>query len=185
MGGLKSIIAVAVIVVLLLLFVISIYNTMVRLKLMVGNAKAQIAVDLESRWDALTSIIQAVKLYSSHEADTLAEIVGKRSGISKDSSVSEIVKDEQLFQKAKAGINVVVEAYPDLKADSLYSNGVEKVDKYEMMVNQSRSVLVDTITRYNTYILSFPALIIAGIFGFRQEEQYVGTEEKKEMPSWQ
>ncbi|MFM1524976.1 MULTISPECIES: LemA family protein [Helcococcus] len=183
-SGTITFIVIAVIVVFLVLFVISIYNKLVVLRENVRNAMSQIATQIESRWDVITNLIGATSKYSEHEANTLREVIGMRTGVNRNSSASEVIKDDQLFQQAMDRINVVVESYPNLKADSLYINTMNNIDKYENNVRNARMIFNDTVTKYNREILMFPKNIFAGIFGFHQEEYFKHSESKANMPQW-
>lgn len=173
-----------IILVLIALWVMQTYNALVVLRERVRNAVGQIAAQIESRWDALSSLIQATKKYSAHEAEVLENVTRMRSGITKNSSVKDIEQDMNQFQDVMGKINVVVEAYPDLKASSIYQNAMDSVDKYENNVRQSRMMYNDVVTKYNTQIHVFPASFVASMFGFHAEDYFENSAGKSEMPSW-
>lgn len=180
-----------IIIGVLLLFVlglagwgIGLYNRMVSAKEMVSNAMAQIATQVESRWDALTNLISATKQYQTHEAETLTRIVEARSGIDRNSSVADVEKDDAAFAKALGNIDIVVEQYPDLKASAVYQTTMTSVNQYENNVRQARMIFNDTVTKFNRLIKVFPNSIIAGITGFKEEDYFEGSVEKQEMPQW-
>lgn len=168
----------------LLIWGIKSYNKFVGAKEMVENAMAQIATQVESRWDALTNLISATKEYQGHEQDTLTNIVEARAGVNRESSVKQVERDDALFNQAMRAIDVVVEQYPDLKASQVYQQTMTSVDKYENQVRQSRMVFNDTVTKYNRLIKVFPNSVIAGMTGFSPEDYFEATETKKEMPQW-
>lgn len=172
------------IVVLLAIFVVSNYNGLVRLREMVRNAMGQISAQIESRWDAVSNLIEATKQYSSHEAEVLRDITASRSGINKDSSAREVEQDDAKFDSVMRQINVVAEAYPDLKASEVYTNTMNSVNKYEENVRMSRMVYNDTVTKLNSKIQMFPTNIIASMFGFTKEEYFKSSSQKANMPSW-
>lgn len=93
-SGTITFIVIAVIVVFLVLFVISIYNKLVVLRENVRNSMSQIATQIESRWDVITNLIGATSKYSEHEANTLREVIGMRTGVNRNSSASEVIKDD-------------------------------------------------------------------------------------------
>lgn len=172
------------IIVLIALWGVGVYNGFIKQHEMVDNAMAQIAAQVESRWDALSNLMQATKNYQSHEAETLTQIVKARSGIDRHSSVQDVVKDDQVFQKALRSIDVVVEQYPDLKASQVYQTTMDSVNQYENNVRQSRMIFNDTVTRFNRMIKVFPQSIVAGMTGFQAEEYFKASPEKTEMPQW-
>ncbi len=163
---------------------VSTYNRLIQSKEMVKNAMGQIATQIESRWDALSSLIDATKQYSKHESEVLENITKQRSGISPTSNPSDVEADSDIFQDVITKLNVVVENYPDLKASNIYENTMDKIDSYENNVRNSRMIFNDTVTRYNRSILVFPASLIAKMFNFEEEEYFKSTESKADMPSW-
>ncbi|MFM1533848.1 LemA family protein [Helcococcus ovis] len=183
-GGTITLIVIAMVVVFLILYLISVYNKLIALRENVRNSMSQIATQIESRWDVITNLIGATSKYSEHEAKTLREVIGMRTGINRNSSAAEVLKDDQLFQQAMDRINVVVESYPNLKADSLYINTMNNVDKYENNVRNARMIFNDSVTKYNREILMFPKNIFAGMFGFQQEIYFKNSETKADMPQW-
>ncbi len=170
--------------VILAVYAINVYNSLVSQREFVRNSMANIAAQIESRWDAIKNLIDATKTYSDYEADILKDITKNRSSISKNSTAGDVEKDDQLFGKALTNINAVAENYPDLKSSQLYIKTMDSVNEYENKVRMSRMVYNDTVTKLNRMILQFPNSIFAGLFGFHEEEYFKQTEAKSEMPSW-
>lgn len=184
MGGLGVVLVILIIFLLIIAWVIKIYNSLIGLRENVRNSKGQIAAQIESRWDALKSLIDATKKYSQHEADVIGNVTEKRASIGKSSTVKEIENDERAFDSAIGRLIAVAEAYPDLKASEVYKTTMTQIDNYENNVRHSRMIFNDTVTKYNRNIQQFPNSFIAGIFNFEQEEYFEHTSEKVEMPSW-
>ncbi|WP_300408505.1 LemA family protein [Lagierella sp.] len=178
------IIAVIVILVLLVLYAIGVYNSLVRLRENVRNSKSQIAAQIESRWDAIKTLIDGTSKYSDYEEKVLKDIVDSRSSIGKNSSVKEIEKDDQQFSNVFSRLLAIVENYPQLKASNLYENTMESINKYEDNVRHSRMIFNDTVTMYNRALMVFPKSLIASAMGFQQEEYFENTSTKTDMPSW-
>lgn len=172
------------IVVILAIFVISNYNSLVRLREMVQNSMSNIAAQVESRWDALSNLIDATKKYSEHEAKVLSDITASRTGIDRDASASDVERDDDAFSKALGRIVAVAEAYPDLKASEVYKTTMNSVNTYEENVRMSRMIYNDTVTKLNTKIQTFPSNIVASMFGFSKEDYFKNSEAKTDMPSW-
>ncbi|MDD6905742.1 MAG: LemA family protein [Finegoldia magna] len=177
-------IIIIVIAILILIFIMTNYNSLVKLREMVKNSMANIAAQVESRWDAISSLIDATKKYSDYEAKILSDITSKRTNIDRDASAGDVEKDDDMYSKALARINAVAEAYPDLKASEVYKSTMDSINSYEENVRMSRMIYNDTVTKLNTKIQSFPSNIVASIFGFKREGYFKNTETKKEMPSW-
>lgn len=173
-----------ILIVLLAFGVVSIYNSLVTLRERVDNAKAQIATQIESRWDAIKSLISATKQYSAHEAEVLENVAESRASIGRGSSVKEMENDQNKLESVVGRLIAVSEAYPDLKASSVYKDTMTSINKFEDNVRNSRMIYNDVVTRYNRKLKVFPSSIIAGMFNFASREYFEGTETKQDMPSW-
>ena len=163
---------------------ISIYNNLISSREFVRNSMGNIAAQVESRWDAVSSLIDATKKYSAHEAETLTNITAMRSKVDRTSEPSAVEKDDSLFEQAMNQLNVVVENYPELKADGVYIQTMEGIDKYENNVRQARMVYNDTVTKLNRQVQQFPSSIVAGMFRFNQESYFQSSSDKSNMPKW-
>ncbi|MDD2426704.1 MAG: LemA family protein [Eubacteriales bacterium] len=178
------IIGILAVVVLIVLWAISVYNKLVSAREFVRNSMGNIAAQIESRWDAVKSLIDAAKKYSTHEAEVLTNITAMRGKVDRTSAPADVEKDDNLFQQAMGQIDVVVENYPDLKADGVYIQAMQGIDRYENNVRQARMVYNDTVTKLNRMVQQFPSSIVAGMFGFNQEAYFESSREKAEMPQW-
>lgn len=165
-------------------WVVSTYNRLVTVRERVANAKAQIATQIESRWDALKSLIDATKQYSKHEAEVLEGVTEKRASIGKNSSVEEIENADREFNSVLGRLIAVSENYPDLKASQVYQSTMTSINKFEDNVRNARMIYNDVVTKLNRTIKMFPSNIIAGIFKFEEEEYFQGSESKQDMPNW-
>lgn len=174
-----------VIIVAIVFWGVSIYNSLVTLRERVDNAKAQIATQIESRWDAVKSLIEATKQYSKHEAEVLESLTEKRASIGRDSSVEKIQEAEREFNSVMGRLIAVSENYPDLKASGVYQTTMTSINKFEDNVRNARMIYNDIVTRFNRRTKVFPSSIVAGIFNFEEREYFEGTETKEDMPSWE
>lgn len=173
-----------VVLAVIVFWVVSIYNSLVTVRERVENARAQIATQIESRWDAIKSLIAATKEYAKHEAEVLEGVTEKRASIGRSSSVEEIEKAEKEFNGVLGKLIAVSENYPDLKASQVYQSTMGSINKFEDNVRHSRMIYNDVVTKFNRLVKVFPSNIIAGMFNFVEGEYFQGTEEKKDMPSW-
>lgn len=173
-----------IILVLIGLWGITTYNGFVSLIERLKNSKSQIAVQMESRWDALTNLISATEKYSDYEKETLEEIVAKRSQVTTNSSLDEIERAENQFSQAFGKIVALAEAYPDLKASEVYKKTMDSVNKYEDNVRYARMTYNDMATKYNRARRQVPKNIIASIMGLEEENYFTLSENKDQMPSW-
>ena len=174
-----------IVIIAVLAWGISTYNSLITTRERVDNAKAQIATQIESRWDAVKSLIQATKQYSKHEAEILESVTANRSAIGKNSSVSQIENSESDLNNVIGRLIAVSEAYPDLKASSVYQSTMESINKFEDYVRSARMIYNDTVTKYNRKLKMFPSSILAGMFNFESREYFERTEIKQDMPSWE
>ena len=162
---------------------ISVQRKLVNQDELCKNAMSTIGVQQESRWDALTGMVELIKSYNEHEYNTLRDVIAQRRPIDGNSTAEEADAQENLMGQVAARLNVVVEKYPDLKANENYATAMEAVDKYTNMVRTSKMVYNDTATKYNKLIRQIPDSIVAALFGFKVRD-YLKVEDKKtEMPS--
>jgi len=176
-------ITIAIVIVMIVLWIISIQRSFVILDENINNAMSQIGVQISSRWDALTSLLDLTKGYAEHEYKTLTETIKARRSITKDSSPEDINKQENIIAEAMGKIMAVAESYPDLKADKTYTKTMDAVNQYENMVRTSRLIYNDSVTKLNRAIRMFPASMIAGMLGFSKRVYLESVEEKANMPS--
>lgn len=150
----------------------------------INNAMSQIGVQLSSRFDALTALLDLTKGYATHEATTLIETIkSRRSVITAKSTPQDVLQQEGVISEALGRISMVAERYPELKADKGYAKCMDAVDSYEKMVRTSRLIYNDSVTKLNREIRMFPVSLIAGMLGFRQRDYLEAREDKADMPS--
>ena len=176
-------IAIIAIVVLFILWLISAQRKLVNADELSKNALSQIGVQQNSRWDALTALADQIRSYNEHEYNSLKDIIAQRSPISRDSSVQDVQAQEAKIAEALKQINVVVERYPELKANELYLKTMDNVNVYENQVRLSRMTFNDTVTKYNKLIRMFPDNIAAMIFRFSPKDYLAEPQGKTDMPS--
>lgn len=184
MGMLIAIAIFVLVVSLVLLYVIKTYNTFITLGERVTNGKAQIATQIESRFDAVKSLIDATKQYSKHESDTLENVVSQRVGLNQNSSVEQIEDENNQLDQIVGRLIAISEAYPELKASDVYQNTMTSINKYEDNVRHARMIYNDVVTKFNRMIKMFPSNIIASLFKFETRTYFEATESKQDIPSW-
>ncbi|MCQ2609591.1 MAG: LemA family protein, partial [Lachnospiraceae bacterium] len=142
-----------------------------------------IGVQLSSRFDALTSLLDLVKGYNEHEYKTLSDVIKMRTTIGGKSSAKDVDNQENMITEAMGKIMAVAEAYPDLKSNTNYQNLMNSLNDYEDKVRKSRLIYNDSVTKLNRVIRMFPTSLIAPMFGIVSRD-YLATDDKKaEMPS--
>jgi len=172
-----------VIIAFVALFAVSIYNSLVKLRNQVKNAWSQIDVQLKRRHDLIPNLIETVKGYMTHERDTLENITKARSQAVAAEGVGDKAKAEGELTSALGKFNLVVENYPDLKANQNFLSLQEELTSTENKISFSRQNYNDQVLFYNNKIQMFPSNILAGMFKFTEEEFFeIEDEKEKEVP---
>jgi len=159
-----------VVVGVFLLWAVAAYNGLVRLRNHVKNAWAQIDVQLKRRHDLIPNLVETVKGFAGHEKETLENIVKARSQAVSAQGVGAQAKAEGELSQALGRLMMVVEQYPDLKANQNFLALQEELTSTENKIGFSRQFYNDSVMVFNTKIQSVPTNIIAGSFGFGEEE---------------
>jgi len=158
-----------IIVVLILVFLINIYNNLVSLRQKVKNAWSQIEIQLQRRFDLIPNLVETVKGYMGHESNILTKVAELRTAWANAKTVAEKSNlDTQLSDTLKT-IMAVSEAYPDLKANQNFISLQQELANTENKISYSRQFYNDIVTTYNTKIQVFPSNIVARMFNFTQE----------------
>ena len=178
-----TLIIVIIVLALLVLWVISVQRKLVNQDELCKNSMSTIGVQQESRWDALTGMVELIKSYNEHEYNTLRDVIAQRRPIDGNSSAEEADQQENLMGQVASRLNVVIEQYPDLKANENYTKAMDAVDKYTNMVRTSKMVYNDTATNYNKLIRQIPDSFVASLFGFKVREYLKIEDQKTGMPS--
>jgi LemA protein len=164
---------------ILVVWVIGVYNSLVGLRNMVKNAWAQIDVQLKRRHDLIPNLIETVKGYAKHESGTLEAVIAARNQAVKATSIEDSIKAEQQLGGALGRLMVVMEAYPDLKANSNFLSLQEELTSTENKISFARQYYNDEVMKYNTRLESFPANLVAGPFQFKPATFFEVTNEKE------
>ncbi len=179
-----TLIVIAVIIAAIVLWAMSTQRRLVVLDENINNAMSQIGVQLSSRFDALTALLDLTKGYAKHESETLIETIkSRRSVITAKSTPNDVLRQEGVISEALGRIAMVTEQYPDLKANQNYIKTMDAVQTFENMVRTSRLIYNDSVTRLNREIRMFPVSMIAGMLNFRQRDYLEEQTEKADMPS--
>lgn len=171
----STLIIIAVLVVVVF-YVISVYNRLVALRNRYQNGFAQIEVQLKRRYDLIPNLVETAKAYLAHERETLEAVVAARNGAVEGlkqasqnpgdaGSMKQLANAEGVLKNAMGRLNVTVEAYPDLKASQNMQQLSEELASTENKVAFARQAYNDAVTAYNAYRQSFPPVVLAGAFG--------------------
>jgi len=175
-----SSIVIVAICVLLAFYVVSIFNKLVALKNQFKNGFAQIEVQLKRRYDLIPNLVETAKAYMSHEKETLENVIAARNqasqGLSNAASapgdaaaMQQLIGAEAALGSAMGKLNIVMEAYPDLKANQNMMQVSEELTSTENKVGFARQAYNDQVLAYNTYKQSFPQTLFASMFGHAQD----------------
>lgn len=163
-------IIVLIVVAVLAVWIISMYNGLVRLRNQVRNAWSQIDVQLKRRHDLIPNLVETAKGYMTHERETLESITKARAAAMDAKSVGDTAKAEGQLQGALSKFYLVVENYPDLKANQNFLSLQEELTSTENKVGFSRQFYNDQVMQLNNRIESVPTNIVAGLFRFEKAE---------------
>ncbi|MGD1119153.1 MAG: LemA family protein [Dehalococcoidales bacterium] len=173
------------IIVVLILFIVGLYNGLVGLRNLVKNAWAQIDVQLKRRHDLIPNLVESVKGYAKHERETF-EMVTKARNLAQQASsagAAERAKVEGELSMALGRLLAVAEAYPELKANQNFLALQEELTSTENKISFSRQYYNDSVLKFNNKIQMFPSNIIAGMFSFKAGEFFETTApEEREAP---
>ena len=173
---------VAGILVLIVIWLVSLYNGLVRLRNRRENAFADIDVQLRQRHDLVPQLVDTVKGYAGHERELLTKITEARSAAMAATTIDGKIVAEQQLSAALAGLKIQVEAYPDLKANQNFLQLQEELSDIENKLAASRRFFNAATTEYNNSVESFPSNLIAKNFGFNREIMFdLGTDSRKQM----
>ncbi len=189
-GGIIALIVAVVIVI----FVVSIYNGLVSLRNRYKNAFAQIDVQLKRRYDLIPNLVETAKGYIKHERETLEAVIAARNQASSagakaaanpgnHAAMQQLAGAEGALAGAMSKMMLVVERYPDLKANQTMSQLMEELTSTENKVAFSRQAYNDAVMTYNTAREKFPAVILAGAMGFQPADLFEITDaQEREAP---
>jgi LemA protein len=165
-----TLIVIVVIIVVLALVLVGIYNGLVRARNKVDEAWSGIDVQLKRRHDLIPNLVETVKGYASHEAATFEKVTAARADAIKARTPGEAAAAEGILTQALGGLFAVAEAYPQLRAVESFTQLQSELSNTEDQIAAARRLYNGNVQIFNTKIQQFPAVLVAGPFGFSARE---------------
>jgi LemA protein len=167
-GGIITIAVIAI----LIFWVISIYNTLVKLRIRRENAFADIDVQLRQRHDLIPQLVNTVKGYMKHEEGVLVKVTEARSQAMRATGIDDKIAAEKQLSSALTGLRIQLEAYPDLKANTNFMHLQTEISDVENKLAAARRFFNSATKELNTAIQVFPNVMFAGLFGFQNAPMF-------------
>lgn len=165
--------------VMLVIWLVSAYNSLIQARNARQNAFANIDVQLQQRHDLVPQLVATVKGYATHEKELLEKVTAARTAAMGATTIDDKIKAETAFDQALQGLRVSVEAYPELKANTNFLQLQSELADIENKLAAARRFFNSATREYNNAVQTFPSNIIASTFGFRAEAMFdVAPEER-------
>ena len=179
-----------VIIIAIVLYIINIYNTLVTLKNRFRNSFAQIEVQLKRRYDLIPNLIETAKGAMAHERETLEAVINARNTAARGldsaaadpgnaSAIRDLAAAESALGGALGRMNIVMEAYPDIRANQNMMQLSEELTTTENKVAFARQAFNEAVMEYNTYKQTFPPIFFAGLFGHGDDAELLDFDDAK------
>lgn len=173
-----------VLVVLILLWLIAIFNGLVMRRRRVDESWSDIDVQLKRRYDLIPNLVEATKGYAAHEARVFENVTAARSAAMGAKTTAEHAEAENQLTGALKTLFAVAEAYPDLKASANFVRLQDELADTENKIQASRRFYNGNVRDYNIAVEQFPNNVVAGMFGFKQQEFFeIGDAKERETPA--
>jgi len=169
-----------IVVVLIIIWLVSTYNSLISLRNRVKDAWSQIDVQLKRRFDLIPNLVETVKGYAKHENDTLEEVIKARNTYLSATLPEDQMKADGELTQAVSKLFALSEAYPDLKANTNFTDLQNQLNETENKIAMSRQFYNDIVMQYNNKVEMVPSNIVANIFKFKKEAFFEANATEKE-----
>lgn len=182
-GGFGAIGIIIAILVIILVLTVPTYNKLAGMRENVNEAYAQVQNVVQRRADLIPNLVNTVKGYSYYEGETLTKVTEARAGVKNASSPKELADANEQVTEAVRDINIVAEAYPDLKANTQYTQLMDELAGSENRISVERGNYNSAVKEYNSQIKRFPTNLIAGLTGYDAAEYFEASEGSQNAPT--
>ena len=169
------------IIALIVMYVIALYNSLIKLNNNVKEAFSTMDVYLKKRWDLIPNLVETVKGYMQHEKGTLTEVIKLRNIAYNHMSDEEKIKANEHLSNNLNKIIALAEAYPDLKANENFKDLSSQLSRVEDDIANSRKYYNGIIRQYNNKVETFPNNIFAGLFGYKTKVMFEANADEREI----
>ena len=169
-----------IVLVLIVLWAISVYNSLIALRNRVKDQWAQIDVQLKRRFDLIPNLVETVKGYTKHESETLEAVIKARNTYVSATVPEEQMKADGELTKAISKLFALTESYPDLKANTNFQALQQELTETESKIASARQFYNDTVMVYNNKVAMVPSNIIASLFKFNKEAFFEANETERQ-----
>lgn len=182
-GGLGVVGIIVAVIALILILIVPTYNRLATSREDVNQAYAQVQNVVQRRADLIPNLVNTVQGYSDYEGETLTKVTEARAGITNAKSPQELANANEQLNQAVRDINIVAEAYPDLKANTQYTQLMDELAGTENRISVERGNYNEAVKNYNRQIRQFPTNLIAGITGYNEAEYFEASSTAQDAPT--
>lgn len=175
-------IIIVILIIIVVATIIHMYNNLVGLRNRVKNSYSQIDVQLKRRNDLIPNLVETVKGYASHEKGVLEEVTKARTSVMNASSIEESSTANNQLTGALKSLFAVAENYPELKANSNFQQLQTELSDTEDKISYARQFYNDVVLKYNNACQQFPSNLLAGLFGFKEENFFEAPSSERAVP---
>ena len=175
-----TLIIIIAVIALIAIFLISIYNNLVRARNNRENAFANIEVQLKQRYDLIPQLVATVKGYAAHEKEVLEQVTAARTAAMNATGINDKIQADNALSNALAGLRVSLEAYPELKANQNFLQLQGEISDIENKIAATRRFFNSATKELNNLVQAFPNNIVAGMFGFHTEPMFEVPEAERQ-----
>ena len=176
------VVGIAILALLIAIFLVVLYNRLVRLRNRTENAWAQVDVQLRRRYDLIPNLVETVKGYASHERATFEEVTKARTAAQQAKTVPEQAQAENMLTAAIGRLFALAEDYPELRATENFQQLQSQLEDTEQKIAIARQVYNDAVLTYDTALESVPTNVVAGFFTFEPRAYFETEEPTREAP---